>query len=57
VLEIREQLQGVRRRPGAEATSAARRVAAAFGGFAALSQQTTDMQGQRMAASARRGVR
>ncbi|HVM29962.1 MAG TPA: DNA alkylation repair protein [Candidatus Limnocylindrales bacterium] len=57
VLELRDQMQGVRRRPAAPATSEARSIAAAFGGYEAVSQQAIDIQGQRMAASARRGVR
>ncbi|CAN5731392.1 hypothetical protein BH23CHL7_BH23CHL7_02650 [soil metagenome] len=50
-LELRGQLDGIRRRPGAPSTSEAGATAAAFGGFEALSRQTLAAQGERMTAS------
>lgn len=55
VLEIRQALEGVRRRRDAQPTSEASRVMAGFGSFGAVSRQTAEMQGERMAAAGRRG--
>ncbi len=55
VLEIRQALQGVRRRRDAQPTSEASQVMAGFGTFDAVSRHTAGMQGERMAAVCRRG--